>query len=264
MSAEVWVPGAYLLAPVPRTQGVLDLLARVQHPAPRLIADLGCGPGNNTELIARRWPDALVVGVDNSPAMLAAARERERPGHLEFRAADLVEWQPGEPQDVVLINATLQWIPGHAALLPRFAAMLARGGVLGFQMPGGENFPDSLMGIARQLAVEPEWRDRLGDVYFDDDLLAPGEYVAALADAGLRAEAWETHYYYPLPGSGGLAQYASGSMLRPVLGRLAPQEAERFLAEYSRRVGQVLPPRIIGGQPAEMLRLRRVFAIGRA
>ena len=64
---------------MPRTQGVLDLLARVRHPKPRLIADLGCGPGNNTELIARRWPEALVIGLDSSADMIAAARERERP-----------------------------------------------------------------------------------------------------------------------------------------------------------------------------------------
>jgi trans-aconitate 2-methyltransferase len=250
---------------MPRTQGVLDLLARVEHAGPRLVVDLGCGPGNNTALIAARWPQALVIGVDSSPDMIAAAREREQPGRLEFVLADLAQWQPDQPADVVLLNAVLQWIPGHVALLPRLAAMLAPGGVLGFQMPGpvpGRRPGASLLDIARQLASEPPWHGKLGQAYADNDLLDPVGYITALGDAGLRAQAWQTWYAYPLPGTGGLVEYAAGAVLRPVLAPLAPQEAGQFLAEYSRRVSQAHPPRIIGGQPTEILSQFRVFAVG--
>jgi trans-aconitate 2-methyltransferase len=196
---------------------VLDLLARVRHPGPRLVVDLGCGPGNNTELIAERWPQARVLGVDSSPDMIAAARERERPGHLEFHLGDLTTWKPDEPADVVLLNAVLQWIPGHAALLPGLVAMLAPSGVLGFQMPGHMPGVSSsfLMDIAREMISEPEWRDKAGGAYHDNELLDPVGYITALGDAGLRAEAWETRYTYPLPGSGRLVEYASGAVLRP-------------------------------------------------
>jgi trans-aconitate 2-methyltransferase len=264
MSAEIWVADSYLRSSMPRTQGVLDLLARVQHPAPRLIADLGCGPGNNTELIARRWPEALVIGVDSSPDMIAAARERERPGHLEFRLADLTEWQPDEPLDIVLLNAVLQWIPGHAALLPRFAALLAPGGVLGFQMPGGRSIPGNLLDIAREMTGEPQWKDKLSGAYSDNDLLDPLGYIVALGDAGLRAEAWEICYTYPLAGTGRLVEYATGAVLRPALGPLTPEEEEQFLAEYSRRVSKAFPPHIIGGECAEVLNLSRTFAVGQS
>ena len=264
MSTEVWVADSYLRSSMPRTQGVLDLLARVEHPAPRLIADLGCGPGNNTELIAQHWPDALVIGVDSSPDMIAAARERERPGRLEFRLADLTEWQPDEPLDIVLLNAVLQWIPDHAALLPRCAAMLAPGGVLGFQMPGGSSIPGNIMDIAREMTGEPRWRDKLSGAYSDDELLDPLGYIVALGDAGLRAEAWETCYTYPLAGTGRLVEYASGAVLRPALGPLTPEEEEEFLADYSERVNQAFPPRIIGGERVEVLSLSRIFAIGRS
>jgi trans-aconitate 2-methyltransferase len=262
MSAEVWVADSYLRASGPRTQGVLDLLARVGHPGPRVIADLGCGPGNNTELIARRWPEALVIGVDNSSDMIAAARQRERPGRLEFRQADLTAWQPDEPLDIVLLNAVLQWVPGHAALLPGFAAMLAPGGVLGFQLPGGRPASGNLLDIARQMTVEPAWRDKLSGAYSDDELLDPLGYIVALAEAGLRAQAWETRYTYPLPGSGRLVEYASGAMLRPALALLTPPEAERFLAEYSRRVDRSFPSLVIGGERVEVLTVSRTFAVG--
>jgi trans-aconitate 2-methyltransferase len=267
VSSEIWISDAYLRASMPRTQGVLDLLGRVRHPGPRLIADLGCGPGNNTELIALRWPEALVIGVDSSTDMIAAARERERPGHLEFRQGDLTEWQSDGTFDIVLLNAVLQWIPNHITLLPRLAALLAPGGVLGFQMPGrprGRSSRDYLLDIARDLAGEPEWRDKLSDAYTDHDLLDPVGYITALGDLGLRAEGWETRYAYPLTGGNRLVEYASGAVLRPALAPLTPEETERFLAEFSRRVSLAWPPRVIGGESVEVLHLSRVFAVGQS
>src|SRR6201992_621971 len=123
MSSEMWISDAYLRSTTPRTQGGLGLLGRVRHPRPRLIADLGCGPGNNTELIAQRWPEGLVIGVDSSADRIAGARKRARRGPLEFRHADLTTCQPGQSFDIVLLNAVLQWIPGHVALLPRLCAL---------------------------------------------------------------------------------------------------------------------------------------------
>ncbi len=267
MPSEIWISDAYLRASMPRTQGVLDLLARVRHPKPRLVADLGCGPGNNTELIAQRWPEALVIGVDNSADMIAAAREREQPGHLEFRLADLADWQPDEPFDVVLLNAVLQWIPNHTALLPRLAGLLAPGGVLGFQMPGAVargSAAGAMLDIAREMTGEPRWRDKLSDVYSDNDLLDPVGYISALGDLGLRTEAWETWYAYPLTGGGRIVEYASGAVLRPALAPLTPEEAKEFLADYSRRIALAYPPLAIGGESVEVLNLSRVFAIGQS
>lgn len=265
VSSEIWISDAYLRSSTPRTQGVLDLLGRVRHPRPQLIADLGCGPGNNTELIARHWPEALVIGVDNSTDMITAARERERPGHLEFLHADLTSWQPAGTFDIVLLSAVLQWIPNHVALLPRLAALLRPGGVLGFQMPGRlPSTQTQLLDIAVEMTGEPEWRDKLRDVYGSQDVLDPVGYITALGDLGLRAEAWETRYAYPLTGGGRLVEYASGAMLRPALAPLTPEEAKRFLAEYTRRLSLACPPQLIGGVSVELLHLGRVFATGQS
>jgi trans-aconitate 2-methyltransferase len=240
---------------------VRDLLGNVDHPGPRLVVDLGCGPGNNTELIADRWPDARVLGIDSSPRMIEAARSRQRPGHLEFREGDLREWEPDDPPDVVLASAVLQWLPDHLALLPRIAGFLAAGGVLGFQLPG--KIPGSVMGIAHELAATEAWRDRLDGALDSATVHPPIDYLTVLGDAGLEAEAWETHYWFPLTGQGSLVEYAAGSVLRPVLSRLSPEDADRFLAEYAERQRAAQPARLIGGQPVEVLRQRRVFAVGR-
>jgi trans-aconitate 2-methyltransferase len=121
-----------------------------------------------------------------------------------------------------------------------------------------------MLDIAREMTGEPQWRDKLSDVYTDNDLLDPVGYITALGDLGLRAEAWETWYAYPLTGGGRLAEYASGAMLRPALAPLTPQEAGQFLAEFSRRVSLAHPPHLIGGESVEVLHLSRVFAVGQA
>lgn len=109
--ADIWDPGAYPRWAYPRTRALLDLPSHIDQPAPRLVVDLGCGPGNTTELMSDRWPDALVIGIDNSPSMIEATRPRQRPGRLEFRAGDLRDWDPGERVDVILANAVLQFHP---------------------------------------------------------------------------------------------------------------------------------------------------------
>ena len=160
--ADIWDPGAYLRWAYPRKRAVLDLLSHIDQHAPRVVVDLGCGPGNTTELMSDRWPDALVIGVDNSPSMIEAARPRQRPGRLEFRAGDLRDWQPGEPADVILANAVLQFYADNLDFLTRWAGFLAPGGELGVQMPGAPPHPlgDSLMDLAQALIEAPAWRGK--------------------------------------------------------------------------------------------------------
>jgi trans-aconitate 2-methyltransferase len=128
-----WQPQRYLAFDDHRTRPGTDLLARVPLAAPERVVDLGCGPGNSTELLTARWPDATVVGVDNSPTMLAAARER-RIG-ADWVEADIATWTPDTPVDLLFSNAVLQWLPDHATLLPRLLGLLRPGGVLAVQMP---------------------------------------------------------------------------------------------------------------------------------
>ena len=268
MPSDIWASAEYRSSSGPRAQAVLDLLARAGHPEPRLVVDLGCGPGENTALIARRWPDALVIGVDSSPSMIEAAGKLEQPGHLEFRLGDLATWQPPEPADVILANASLQWLPDHVALLPRLAACLAHNGFLGFQMPGNLSGGrvSVLLGIGREVSLEPRWRDQLGSAFvgMERELLDVGGYISALAGAGLQAEAWETRYAYLQPGEGHLVKYAAGSYLRPALALLTPAEQGEFLAACQQRHNEVHPPLVIDGKRRELLVQERIFAVGRA
>jgi trans-aconitate 2-methyltransferase len=259
---DIWDPAEYQrYAALRVVRPTLDLLARVRHAGPRLVVDLGCGPGDAAELVAGHWPGVPVIGVDISPAMLAEARKRTRPGRLEFRHADLRTWcpDPGRPVDVLLAGAVLQWIPDHIGLLPRFAGFLPAGGVLGFQMPVTAGEVDR---IIYELCDGDDWRERLATAE-RRPVCAPVEYLAALTEAGLNTETWETTYTWVLDGADGIFQYALGAGLRPMLARLEPAEGRRFLADFAARVNDAHPPTVVAGRTVQVLPARRIFVVGR-
>ncbi|MEZ5194213.1 MAG: methyltransferase domain-containing protein [Nocardioides sp.] len=137
---HTWDPAHYLTFADERGRPFVELVARIGAPRPGTVVDLGCGPGNLTARLAERWPHARVVGVDASPEMVAAARAAA-PG-IEVVARDLRDWlATTEPVDVLVSNATLQWVPGHLALVPALVAALTPGGWLGIQVPGNFDQP---------------------------------------------------------------------------------------------------------------------------
>ena len=72
-----WSPERYLKFEDERNRPAHDLLAQVRSGRVRKIVDVGCGPGNSTELLAHRFPEAGITGIDNSRAMLEEARRRD-------------------------------------------------------------------------------------------------------------------------------------------------------------------------------------------
>ncbi|MEV6959267.1 trans-aconitate 2-methyltransferase [Streptomyces sp. NPDC051207] len=265
-AAPTWDPAQYLRHAGHRARPFTDLLARVPDlPGdPPRIADLGCGPGNATALIAARWPTARITGYDNAPEMLTRAREHAGPtpggGRIGFAHADVRTWTPDAPCDLIVSNATLQWVPGHAGRFAEWIACLAPGGTLAFQVPG--NFGAPSHRLMRDLAASPRWRDRLAGVLrHDDAVLTPEAYLARLTALGCAADVWETTYVHLLQGEDPVLDWVMGTGLRPVLDALAaePGAREEFLAEYGAALREAYP----AGPYGTPFPFRRVFAVAR-
>ncbi|MEV7992533.1 trans-aconitate 2-methyltransferase [Streptomyces sp. NPDC086077] len=261
MADPTWDPAQYLRHAGHRARPFADLLAHVPEPPsePPRIADLGCGPGHLTALLAARRPTARVTGYDNSPEMLQRARA-EHPGtaRLDFAHADLRTWTPGEPYDLILSNATLQWIPGHENRFADWIAGLVPGGTFAFQVPG--NFAAPSHRLMRELATSPRWADRLvGTLRHDDAVLTPEAYLERLTDLGCTADVWESTYIHLLAGEDPVLDWVKGTGLRPVLTALAddPEATRAFEDEYRTALREAYPPSSHGTP----FPFRRIFAV---
>jgi trans-aconitate 2-methyltransferase len=250
----MWDAGQYLRFGGERARPFFDLTAQVGATDPEYVVDLGCGPGNLTSALARRWPAAAVTGVDNSPEMIAAAQKLAVPG-LTFTLGDLWDWQPERPPDVIVTNAVLQWVPGHDELLRRWAGLLAPGGWLAFQLPGNFDSPSHV--IIAELARSPRWRELLAGAELNRQAGDPAGYVALLSQPGYTVDAWETSYLHILQGEDAVLEWTKGTTLRPVLAVLDPGQAAAFVAEYAQRLREAYRPEAFG----TLFPFRRVFSV---
>ena len=270
---HAWDPTTYLSYADERTRPFVELLARVPDPHGRAVAsvvDLGCGPGHLTALLARRWPGATVHGVDASAEMIASARERAgSPGAgvtgESYEVADLRDWLAeaahpgrgaGERPDVLVSNATLQWLPDPLGLLPAMVERVAPGGCLAIGVPA--NFDEPSHVLRRELAAEAPYAAHTAGVASP---WSPGAmaYLEALADLGCEVDAWETTYLHVLEGEDAVFDWISGTGARPTLQALPTGLREEFAEELRRRLRAAYPPR----DGRVVLPFRRAFAVAR-
>lgn len=250
-----WDPDQYLTYADERGRPFVDLLARVTARDPHTVVDLGCGPGNLTATLARRWPTARVSGIDSSTEMLARART-DHP-EVDFTAQDLREYADAPaPTDVLVSSATLQWVPGHLELLPELVRSVTPGGWLAFQVPG--NFDQPSHTLRHRLAAEPPYAEHLAGIASPEAHDAT-TYLRALQPSGCTVDAWETTYLHVLTGADAVFAWISGTSLRPTLRALDPILRERFAAELRRRLRKAYPDEGNG----VLLPFRRVFVVAR-
>ena len=251
---HTWDPERYLTYADERGRPFVELVARVGADAPETVVDLGCGPGNLTTLLRARWPEAAIRGLDSSPEMIATARTADP--SIEFAVADLRDWsRDAEPVDVLVSNATLQWVPGHLDLLPALVDKVRPGGWLAFQVPG--NFDEPSHTIRTELAAETPYADHTRDVAVPSSH-DPAVYLDTLASLGCRVDAWEATYLHVLTGPDPVFTWVSGTGARPTLQALPDDLRPGFEEEFKRRLRAAYPER----DGRVVLPFRRVFVVG--
>jgi trans-aconitate 2-methyltransferase len=244
-----------------RRRPALDLIARLpQEPAPRRILDLGCGPGTVTTLLADRWPDAEIVGVDSSTEMLADARALLP--DVTWVEGDLTAYQPEAGDvapDLVFTNAALHWVPDHETLIPRLFGFVAPGGRLAIQVPDKWDQPSHTLGF--EIADQPRWRDRLDGAIARNPLLDEDQYLDLLLPVAADVDLWTTTYHHVLDGPDPVVEWFLGSFLRAFLSRLDDAEGQDFVALYAAAMRAAYPARDDG---RTVMPFQRLFIVARA
>jgi trans-aconitate 2-methyltransferase len=253
-----WNPALYRRYEDERTRPAQELLARVPLAEAARVVDLGCGPGNSTELLVHRFPKAQVTGTDNSEAMLASARERLP--QARFELSDIATWAPRsteEAPDLIYANASLQWVPDHEKLIPRLFDALAPGGVLAVQMPDNRQEPTHR--LMRAVAAEAPWAEPIGDAdRLRTRLLDLAGYYDLLAPRAAHVDVWHTIYQHRMADAASIVEWVRGTGLKPFVDRLEPALQASYLAEYEHRVNEAYPPRADGKR---LLAFPRMFFV---
>ena len=253
-----WEPNRYLQFSAERTRPAIDLASRIAIDDPETVIDLGCGPGNSTQVLRQRWPGARICGLDHSREMIAAARQ-SYPAQ-EWILSDIKGWSADVLYTVVFSNAVLQWLPDHAALIGHLFAQVAAGGALAFQVPSGAHSP--LRAAIHEISQDAAWNSRMEKARQALTWPDPYLYYDVLAPRAKSVDAWETEYYHVLASPSAIVEWASGTGLRPFLSALdSKKEKQRFTALLTARLAEAYPIRSDG---RVLFPFKRTFVIAYA
>ncbi|MND87599.1 trans-aconitate 2-methyltransferase [Agrobacterium tumefaciens] len=250
-----WSAQQYLKFEDERTRPARDLLAQV--PLERVLNgyDLGCGPGNSTELLTDRYGVNVITGIDSDDDMLAKAADRLP--NTNFGKADLSQWRPAQKADLLYANAVFQWVPDHLAVLSQLMDQLESGGVLAVQMP--DNLQEPTHRAMEDTGANGSWKDTFADGRLRrKPLPAPSDYFNALAPKSARVDVWHTIYNHPMKDAESIVEWVKGTGLRPYLAAAGEENREAFLTDYTQRIKAAYPPMADGRL---LLRFPRLFVV---
>ncbi len=232
-----WDPAQYLKFADHRLRPAIDLLNRVDLEAPSVIYDLGAGAGNVTELLANRWPESRVIGIDSSEEMLRKAAERAP--NIEWEVGDIATWRPKKPAELIFTNAALHWIGGHRDLFSSLMESIAPGGVMAVQMP--RNFGAKSHTSMGEAAEAGPWASTLKPLLRPAPVELPQFYIEVLTPLASHLDVWETEYMQVLSGENPVKEWTKGTWLKPLLDALDGPEREGFESTYAQLVADAYP-----------------------
>lgn len=211
-----WEPNLYLKFAGQRARPAADLIAQIKLDHPQAIIDLGCGTGNSTEQLHRRWPQAQITGLDSSASMLAQARQNH--GDWKWIQSSVENWQPEKNYDLVFSNAALHWVANHGVLFPRLLNAVAPGGALAVQMPN--NFHSPAHQAMKKVGADSRWAGRLDGAAEKIHVEPISFYYDVLRKMAAAVNFWETEYLQIVEGPRAVLEWLRSTAMRGYLERL--------------------------------------------
>ena len=234
-----WDPAQYNRFAAEREQPFWDLTQLLRPVERPKVVDLGCGNGRLTAYLSAVLGSASMLGVDSSPAMIAAATAPAA-HHIRFELGDIGAWEQSESYDIVFANASMQWVPDHPCVLARWSRSLRRGGQLAVQVPANADHPAHL--VAAELAEEL-LDDPPPDVVAQN-VLAPERYAELLDELGFEEQHVRLQVYaHHLGSTADVVEWVKGTTLTRFKGPLGIAEWQRFIDLYRERLLSVLGDR---------------------
>lgn len=222
-----WQPDLYLQFKSERTQPSIDLVSKINQVNPKRIIDIGCGPGNSTQILAQKWPKSKIVGIDSSASMIEKAKQ-DYPNQ-EWIIANASSYESEMKFDIVFSNAVIQWIPNHEELLIKFHNLLSDEGVVAVQVP---QFWDMPLGkIIDNIANDTRWKDQTDGVSELLTIHNHSFYYDILSDLFNVIELWETHYIHVLENHLAILEMMRSTGLKPYLERLVNESDKKEFEE---------------------------------
>jgi trans-aconitate 2-methyltransferase len=252
-----WDPAQYEKFKKERARPFFDLLAQLDDIAPRTVVDLGCGTGELTAELARKWPQARVVGVDNSPEMLEKSKSYAG-DRLRFELSEMERWTPEHPVDLLFSNAAFHWLKPHEQQIKRLATFVAAGGTFAFQAPN--QFEEPTHVIMQEVRNAPEWKPLVGAETPDSYLADPMWYIKTLSAMDFQVRVFETMYYQVVQGDDPVLEWLKGTSLRCILEKLDAGQQERFAEECGAKLRAAYPKKSGG----TLFPYRRMFVVARS
>jgi trans-aconitate 2-methyltransferase len=252
-----WDANLYLKFSGQRARPAADLLAQIDLENPRRIIDLGCGTGNSTEQLHRRWPQADLTGLDSSPDMLSQARSN----HPDWKwiQSGVEQWLPDLSFDLIFSNACLHWVAAHGRLFPRLVSYLAPGGALAVQMPNSYELPAH--SVMKEVANDPvaPWARTLAGASETISVQPLPFYYETLRKISSRVNIWQTEYLQIMDGPRAILDWVRSTAMRRYTEPLpSDEQRKQFEQRCLERFEQYYPA---NDQGKTLFPYRRMFII---
>jgi len=250
-----WNPDLYLRFKRERNQPLYDLISRIEIDAPERIIDIGCGPGNSTQVLRDRWPRAEIIGIDSSRSMIEKATSAcPGPMFMVRNACDDLSDLGGF--DLVFANASLQWMPDQEHLVPRLFNMLRPKGVFAAQIPQYDHMPVSK--AIDGVVSSPKWAQFFNGVDPGFNFHTERSYYEWLCEISTQLQMWTTDYYHIMDSHDRIVEMMGSTGLKTYLSLLPGDKVPEFTTYVLESIKAAYPNQCDG---KVMFPFKRLFVV---